>query len=169
MARISSAGRCSTSTCSYTHSSSLANLNDAYGYFLNLTANPIVRPDAYGPTDTDSPNRFVGRARISLPYHWTFEVAGEIRSGYPYSAVNEQLEFVGDRNSLRFPRKATMDASVEHRFRIGRFEPWFGFVILNALNTFSPEDVQRNIASPNFGTFFSSPVRQIRFTVHFHP
>jgi hypothetical protein len=154
---------------SYTRSSSRGNLNDAYGYFLNLTANPIVRPDAYGPTDTDSPNRFVGRARFSLPYHWTVEVAGEIRSGYPYSAVNEQLEFVGDRNRLRFPRKATMDASVEHRFRIGRFQPWLGFVILNALNRFSPEDVQRNLASPNFGTFFSSPVRQIRFTVHFHP
>lgn len=154
---------------SYTRSSSRGNLNDAYGYFLNLTANPIVRPDASGPTDTDTPDRFVGRARISLPYHWTFEFAGELRTGYPYSAVNEQLEFVGDRNSLRFPRKATMDASVEHRFRIGRFQPWFGFVIINALNSFSPDDVQRNIASPNFGTFFSSPVRQIRFTVHFHP
>lgn len=154
---------------SYTYSSSHGNLNDAYGYFLNLTANPIVRPDASGPTDTDSPNRFVARGRLNLPYHWTFEVAGEIRTGYPYSAVNEQLEFVGQRNGLRFPTKGTLDASVEHRFRIGRFQPWFGFVILNALNSFAPEDVQRNIASPNFGTFYSSPVRQIRITVHFHP
>ena len=76
---------------------------------------------------------------------------------------------MGARNSLRFPTKRTMDASIEHRFRIGRFQPWLGFVIINALNTFSPEDVQRNIASPNFGGFFSSPVRQIRFTVHFRP
>ena len=154
---------------SYTRSSSRGSLNDAYGYFLDLTANPVIRPDAYGPTDTDAPNRFVGRARINLRYHWTVEFAGEIRTGYPYSAVNEQLEFVGVRNGLRFPTKRTMDASIEHRFRIGRFQPWLGFVVINALNTFSPEDVQRNIASPNFGGFFSSPVRQIRFTVHFRP
>ncbi len=154
---------------SYTRSSSQANLNDIYGYFLNLTANPIVRPDAYGPTDTDTPNRFVGRARITMPHHWTIEVAGEARDGYPYSAVNEQLEFVGVRNSYRFPVRKTVDASIEHRFHIGRLQPWLGLVVINAFNNFSPEDVQRNIASPYFGTFYSSPVRQIRFTVHFHP
>ncbi len=154
---------------SYTHSSSQANLNDAYGYFLNLTANPIVRPDAYGPTDTDAPDRFVARARIKLPHYWMIEAAGEVRTGYPYSAVNEQLEFVGVRNSLRFPVRRTLDASIEHRFRIGRLRPWLGFVVINAFNTFSPEDVQRNVASPSFGTFYSSPVRQVRFTVHFHP
>jgi hypothetical protein len=154
---------------SYTHSSSLANLNDAYGYFLNLTADPIVRPDAYGPTNTDAPNRFVARARIRLPHYWTLEAAGEIRTGYPYSAVDEQLDFVGVRNSLRFPVRRTLDASIEHRFRFGRLQPWLGFVVVNVFNNFSPEDVQRNIASPYFGTFYSSPVRQIRFTVHFHP
>ena len=154
---------------SYTHSSSQANLNDAYGYFLNLTANPVVRPDAYGPTDTDTPDRFVARARLRLPHYWTIEAAGEVRTGYPYSAVDEQLDFVGARNSLRFPVRKTLDASIEHRFRIGRLRPWLGFVVINAFNTFSPEDVQRNIASPNFGTFYSSPVRQVRFTVRFHP
>ena len=154
---------------SYTHSSSQANLNDVYGYFLNLTANPIVRLDAYGPTDTDTPDRFVGRARIKLPHYWTIEAAGEIRTGYPYSVVDEQLDFVGARNSLRFPVHKTLDASIEHRFHIGRLRPWLGFVVINAFNTFSPEDVQRNIASPYFGTFYSSPVRQVRFTVHFHP
>ncbi len=154
---------------SYTRSSSQANLNDIYGYFLNLTASPIVRADAYGPTDTDTPNRFVGRARITMPHHWIVEVAGEVRNGYPYSAVDEQLDFVGVRNSLRFPIRKTLDASIEHRFRIGRLQPWLGFVVINAFNTFSPLDVQRNIASPNFGSFYNSPVRQIRFTVHFHP
>ena len=61
---------------SYTHSSSLADLNDAYGYFLNLTANPILRANAYGPTDTDAPNRFVGRGRATVGRNWVFELAG---------------------------------------------------------------------------------------------
>jgi hypothetical protein len=153
---------------SYTRSKSTADLNDAYGYFLRLTANPIVRPNAYGPTDRDSPNRFVGRMRSYLGKSTIVELAGEARTGFPYSAVDEQLSFVGDRNSLRFPTVGTVDASVEHRFRFGRFEPWLGLVFINALNTFSPEDVQRNIASPAFGYFYSSPIRQIRITVHFH-
>lgn len=154
---------------SYTRSSSRAELNDIYGYFLNLTANPIVRADAYGPTDTDAPNRFVGRARITLPHRWILEAAGEVRDGYPWSAVDEQLDFVGTRNGLRFPVMKTLDASIEHQFRIGRFRPWLGFVVINAFDSFQPGDVQRNIASPNFGAFYSSPVRQVRFTVHFHP
>jgi outer membrane receptor protein involved in Fe transport len=153
---------------SYTHSRSTADLNDAYGYFLSLTADPILRPNAYGPTDTDSPNRFVGRGRATLGRDWMLELAGELRSGFPYSAVDEQLDFVGARNSLRFPTVGTVDASVEHRFRIGRFEPWIGVVFVNALNSFSPEDVQRNVASPAYGYFYSSPIRQVRITVHFH-
>jgi len=153
---------------SYTHSSSLGDLNDAYGYYLNMTANPVLRPNALGPTDTDSPDRFVARGRASLGRDWMVELAGEIRTGVPYSAVNEQLEFVGARNSLRFPTKVVVDVSVEHRFRVGRFQPWIGLVFINPLNTFLPVDVQRNIASPAFGGFYGSTIRQIRITVHFH-
>ncbi len=154
---------------SYTHSQSQADLNDAYGYYLSLTANPIVQANAYGPTDRDSPDRFVGRARATVKRDWTFELAGEARTGFPYSAVDARLEFVGPRNSLRFPTVATVDASVEHRFRFGRFQPWIGLVVINALNSFSPEDVQSNVTSPAFGYFYSSPIRQVRITVHFHP
>jgi hypothetical protein len=151
----------------YTHASSVADLNDAYGYYLTLTANPILRMNAVGPTDTDTPHRFVGRGRANLGRTWVVEIKGEIRSGFPYSAVDEQLEFVGARNSLRFPTRRVMDASIEHRVRIGRFKPWLGLVFINALNSFIPGDVQRNVASPSFGRFYSSPLRQIRITAHF--
>jgi hypothetical protein len=154
---------------SYTWSRSRADLNDAFGYFLSLTANPILRPNAYGPTDRDAPHRFVGRGRASVGRNWVFELAGEARTGFPYSAVNEELDFVGERNGLRFPTVWTVDASVERRLRVGRFEPWIGLVFVNALNTFNPVDVQRNVASPAFGYFYSSPIRQVRITVHFHP
>ena len=153
---------------SYTHSTSLADLNDAYGYYLDMTANPVLRPNAYGPTDTDSPHRLLARGHVQAGRNWVFELAGEVRTGVPYSAVNEQLEFVGDRNSLRLPTRTIVDASVEHRFRIGRFQPWIGLVFINPLNLFVPTEVQRNIASPAFGAFYSSTIRQIRITIHFH-
>ena len=151
----------------YTRSSSVGDLNDAYGYYLHLTANPILRPNAYGPTDTDAPNRFVARGRAQLGRSWAVEGAGEIRSGFPWSAVDEQLEFVGARNSRRFPRRAVLDALVERLIPVGRFKPWVGVGFSNALNSFIPSDVQRNVASPGFGQFYNSPIRQVRITVHF--
>jgi hypothetical protein len=153
---------------SYTHSSARADLNDAYGYYLNLTANPVVRANQYGPTDTDSPDRFLARGRALIGSNWTLELAGEVRTGTPYSAVDEQLDFVGARNSLRFPLRTVLDVAVERRFRFGRFQPWIGLVFINALNHFNPVDVQRNVASPAFGWFYASPIRQVRVTVHFH-
>lgn len=154
---------------SYTHSSAEADLNDAFGYLLDLTAKPVVRGSQFGPTDTDVPHRLVGRVHAMPTKNWVLELAGEIRSGFPYSTVDESLEFVGDRNSRRFPVSSSFDVAVERRFRVGRFEPWIGLVFINVLNLFNPSDVQRNIASPQFGSFFSSPIRQIRLTVHFHP
>jgi hypothetical protein len=150
----------------YTRSRSTGDLNDAFGYYLNLTANPILRPNAYGPTDTDAPNRFVARGRAQLG-RWAFEVGSDIRSGFPWSPVNEQMEFVGPRNSQRFPRRAVLDVLVERMLPIRRFKPWVGVGFNNVFNSFIPSDVQRNLASPYFGQFYNSAIRQARITVHF--
>ena len=37
----------------------------------------------------------------------------------------------------------------------------------NALNSFLPSDVQANIASPAFGTFYNTEYRQFRIQVRF--
>ena len=152
---------------SYTHSRSLADLNPAYDYFLTMTANPIVRDNAYGTAGTDVPNRFVARGHAQLGENWMFEAATEIMSGTPYSAVNEQLEFVGPRNTRRFPVKKVLDVSVERRVRIGKLDPWIGLVFLNAFNTYNPVEVQANVASPAFGTFYNSRIREIRILARF--
>jgi hypothetical protein len=154
---------------SYTRSSSVADLNDAFGYYLSLTANPVVRADGFGPTDTDTPNRLVVRGRAMAGARWAFELAGELRSGFPYSAVDQNLAFVGPRNSLRFPTSGVLDLSVERRLKIKKFQPWVGAAFINPLNLALPVDVQRNITSPAFGSFYRAAFRQIRITVHFHP
>ena len=74
---------------------------------------------------------------------------------------------MGARNSLRFPTRGVLDALVERMVRVGRFKPWVGVGFSNALNSFIPSDVQRDIASPGFGQFYNSPTRQIRITMHF--
>ena len=40
------------------------------------------------------------------------------RSGLPYSVVNETLDFVGPRNSLRFPAYVRLEVGLERRFKI---------------------------------------------------
>ena len=91
------------------------------------------------------------------------------RTGLPYSVVNEWLDFVGPRNDRRFPNYVRVDFGVEHRFRFGKYRPWIGVRADNALSSFLPMDVQANISSPAFGTFYNSEYRQFRIQVRFEP
>ena len=89
------------------------------------------------------------------------------RSGLPYSIVNEALEFVGSRNTQRFPTYHRLDIGIERRVTIGRWQPWLGIRAINALNSFLPADVQANITSPAFGSFYNSEYRQFRIHLRF--
>ena len=89
------------------------------------------------------------------------------RSGLPYSRVNEALDFVGPRNDARFPTYARLELGIEHRFKILNRRPWIGVRAYNALNAFLPTDVQANVASPAFGSFYNSEYRQFRLQVRF--
>jgi len=64
-------------------------------------------------------------------------------------------------NYLRF------DLGLEHRFKIGKLQPWIGIRAYNAFNAFLPSDVQANISSPAFGSFYNSQFRQYRLQVRF--
>ena len=48
---------------------------------------------------------------------------------------------------------------------IYKWDPWVIVHAFNALNRFTPIDVQANVASPAFGTFYNSEVR--RFVLQF--
>jgi hypothetical protein len=77
------------------------------------------------------------------------------------------LDFVGPRNDRRFPAYVRVDLGVEHRFTFGKYRPWIGVRVDNALSSFLPSDVQANISSPAFGTFYNSEYRQFRIQVRF--
>jgi hypothetical protein len=50
---------------------------------------------------------------------------------------------------------------------VGKLRPWIGFTLFNVLNANLPMDVQSNIGSDNFGSFYNSPLRQFRISVRF--
>jgi hypothetical protein len=98
---------------------------------------------------------------------WQLVGTADWRSGLPYSVVDEDLEFVGQRNELRFPTYFRVDAGFERRLTLARLHPWLGFRVSNALNSFLPSDVQANLSSPSFGSFYNSVYREYRIALRF--
>jgi hypothetical protein len=91
----------------------------------------------------------------------------DLRSGLPYSVFNEELEFVGPRNDRRFPTYVRTELGLDRRITLAHAHPWLGVRAANALNAFLPTDVQANLGSPAFGTFYNSEYQQIRIHIRF--
>jgi len=128
---------------------------------------PVFGGNAFAPARSDAPNRLLARGRLLPTPRWLLVGTMDWRSGLPYSLVNESLDFVGPRNSQRFPTYFRVDLGVEHRFKIGKYLPWIGVRADNALNAWLPSDVQANISSPAFGTFYNGEYRRFRIQVRF--
>ena len=151
---------------SYARSAARGDLNSLTNYF-DAVLWPVVGDNAYAPAATDAPNRLLARGRLMPTPRWLMLGIFDWRSGLPYSVVNETLDYVGPRNNLRFPSYVRLEVGLERRFKILKFEPWIGLRVWNALNSFLPTDVQANLGSPAFGSFYSSEIRQYRIQVRF--
>lgn len=151
---------------SYVRSVARSDLNSLTSFY-DAVLWPIVGENAYGPARTDVPHRLLARGRARPLQNWLLVGTLDWRSGLPYSVVNETLDFVGPRNDRRFPAYVRVDAGIEHRFTFGKYRPWIGVRVDNALSSFLPADVQANITSPAFGTFYNSEYRQARIQVRF--
>jgi hypothetical protein len=151
---------------SYVRSFARADLN-AFTSFFDSVMWPVVGRNQYAPARADAPNRVFVRARAMPAPSWLLVGILDWRTGLPYSVVDEALEFVGSRNSRRFPRYARLEVGVDHRVKLLQFRPWIGVRVENALNAWLPTDVQHNIGSPAFGTFYNSEFRQLRIQVRF--
>jgi len=153
-------------TASYSRSLAEGDLNSFANYFDTMLW-PVVPPRGYGPLPTDVPHRFLARGRVLPSSTWLITTVADWRTGLPYSLVNAALDFVGPRNEMRMPNYLRFDLGLEHRFRIGKLQPWIGIRAYNAFNAFLPADVQANISSPAFGSFYNSQFRQYRLQVRF--
>ena len=84
----------------------------------------------------------------------------DLHTGFPYSAEDQFREYVGPRNVDRFPRFVSLDLQVLREISLPghgkRRKAKVGFGVFNILNHFDPRDVQANLDSYRFGTFFNS-------------
>jgi Carboxypeptidase regulatory-like domain/TonB dependent receptor-like, beta-barrel len=151
---------------SYARSMARGDLNTLTNFF-GAVMWPVIGANAYAPAASDVPNRLLARGRVNPTPRWLLLGILDWRSGLPYSAVNEMLDFVGPRNSLRFPTYLRLEVGVERRVKVLKFQPWVGIRVWNALDSFLPTDVQANLGSPAFGQFYNSEYRQYRIQIRF--
>jgi hypothetical protein len=160
------AGNRADLNATYARSQARANLN-SFTTFFDSVLSPVVGVDQYAPARADVPNRLLGRGRFMPTPRWLVVAVVDWRTGLPYSTVNEMLDFVGSRNSQRFPSYFRLDLGLERRFKIFGHQPWIGVRADNALNSFLPADVQANITSPAYQTFYNSEYRVFRLQIRF--
>jgi hypothetical protein len=156
---------------SYVRSQARGNLNDFNTYFGNQK-HAVIRPDEYGRQPFDAPHRMLFWGDFAVPFNMVLTPVVDWRSGFPFSIINENQDFVGPRNAGgRFPRLLTLDLLVmkalKIRFRGKEYKGRAGFTVFNIMNHWNPRDVQNNIASPQFGTFFNSADRSVRLKFEF--
>jgi hypothetical protein len=151
---------------SYARSEALGDLNTLTNY-MNAIMWPVVGANQYTIASTDVPNRLLARGRLMPTPRWLLLGTFDWHDGLPYSVVNDTLDYVGARDSLRYPTFVRLEVGLERRFKILKFQPWIGVRVWNALNHFNPTDVQNNLISPYFGGFYNSEYRQFRLQVRF--
>ena len=91
----------------------------------------------------------------------------DVRSGFPYSAVDENWLYVGERNAQRLPWFGSLDLYVNKIVGLpGRLpDARVGLKLYNVASAHSARDVQTDIERPDFGTTYNPVPRD--FTMVF--
>ena len=151
-------------TFSYVWAKGTADLNNYDQFFGNLR-NPIIRGNENNLIPTDVRHRILVRGTIGLPGQWDFAPILELRSGFPWSAVDEFQDFVGPRNqSGRLPAVRTLDFTLARPWHFRKYRFRAGVKLYNVFGASAYRDVQNNITAPDYGAFYNPVERSIGFT-----
>jgi hypothetical protein len=150
---------------SYVRSSATGNMNDLNSIEGNFKE-AFVRDDADGPLRFDVPHRFLAWAVFQLPSRTTLAPFFEMRSGFPFSAIDDEWNYVGSRNGRRLPTFASLDVVVNTwvDLPVIKLPARLGFKIYNLVGTGHGRDVQSNIVLGDFGVTHNPVRRQFRGT-----
>ena len=143
---------------SYIRSKTRGNLNDFSSYFGDF-GNPIIRRNQFSNLSTDVPNRFLAWGSISLPKKITVSPILEWRSGFPFSILDQNQNFVGTRNASnqRLPNFFSLDAEISKDFQVTKkYAVRLSLKGFNLTDHFNPRNVRNNLSDPQFGNFINS-------------
>jgi hypothetical protein len=163
-------------TVSYIRSSARSDLNLLPNIFIPFEQ-PVIRPNVYGISPYDVPDRVVASGTFALPFKLFICPVVDIHTGLPYSTVDVLQNYVATPNGARFPTYFSLDFQVYREFDIGSL-PFLGFIkgrrarlgifSLDVTNRQNPNSVYNSIASPNFGRFAGFDRRVDGFVFELH-
>jgi hypothetical protein len=165
----------------YVRSRAVGDTNDFNTYFGNVR-NPVIRPNEFTLQPFDAPHRLLFWGDIGLPKQIIATPVVDWRTGFPFSLLDQEQDFVGGRNrGGRFPPFFSLDLQVTKylrvpvpnwkvvpaQFRGKKYGGRVGIKFFNVTNHWNPRDVQNNLDSQSFGTFYNSVGRSIRLKFEF--
>jgi hypothetical protein len=149
---------------SYVHSETRGDLN-SFDAIDGTFTEPFVQPNQVGPLPTDVPNRVLAWGLWHFPSRITVAPFVDLRSGFPYSAVDDTWTYVGSRNGYRLPWFGSLDLYVNKIVSLSSRLPdvRVGLKLYNLASIHSARDVQRDIARSDFGTAYNPIPRDFTF------
>jgi len=165
----------------YVRSHASGDLNAFNSYFGNLR-DAVIRRNERSLQPFDAPNRLLFWGDIGLPKQITVSPVMDWHTGFPFSLIDENQNFVGARNRAgRYPNFFSLDLQITKgvtpkvpnwgmipaKFRGRKFPGRFGIKLFNITSHWNPRDFQNNVNSPDFRTFYNSTRRGIRLKFEF--
>jgi len=145
---------------SYVYSRVRGELNDYNQFFGNFPA-PLIRANQFGTMTSDAPHRGLMWGVIGLPHKLDFIPVLDVHTGFPFSRLDQDWNYIGRRNQAgRLRTFVGLDTKIQYpfdfKFHHHRLQFRAGLSVLNVLNYFNPRDVQQYAGSPNFGNLYNS-------------
>jgi hypothetical protein len=153
---------------SYVRSSARGDLN-TFENIEGLSKDPFVQPNQVGPLAADLPHRLIAWGLLRLPGGLTFAPFLTVRSGFPYSPINDDWQYVGPRNGARLPTYASLDVSLTRVVDLPKQLPHarVGLKLYNIMDINTEREIQRDIAAPDFGVRYDPIPRDFSFVFVF--
>ena len=154
-----------TLNASYVRSKAYGDLND-FNQFFGNNPQAVIQPDSRGRLSFDAPQRFLFWGEFTAPWKLTVLPVWDLHTGFPYSVENQWRQFVGPRNTRRYPQFDSVDIQIlkelKFPFRGKEHKAKVGLSVFNIFNHFNPRDVQNDLDSYRFGDFFNGAPRTFR-------
>ncbi|HBY63084.1 MAG TPA: hypothetical protein DEH78_24950 [Solibacterales bacterium] len=121
---------------------------------------PLLIGNNSGRMPWDAPNRLLGWGYLPTWWRdWAFAYLLDLRTGYPFSVVDDRGWVQGAVNARRLPAYFELNLHLERRFAFRGHRWAFRFGSNNLTNRQNPNQVINNIASPAFLTYFGGQGR----------
>jgi hypothetical protein len=154
-----------TLNSSYVRSKAFGDLND-FNQFFGNNAVAVIQPNERGRLPFDAPNRFLFWGQFETRFNITVLPVLDVHTGFPYSDINQAREFVGPRDSRRFPEFRSFDLQISKQISLPLphkgLKARIGVSVFNVFNHFNPRDVQNDIDSYRYGALFNGVGRTFR-------